>query len=92
MASEDPTRSGACDTASQDRRTERAVLALLLDEHPARLTLPELSLAFGGDGSSETDAVRRAVDQLIGSGLLHRDGALLGPTRPALYLDRLGMA
>ncbi len=92
MATEDPTGTDAPDTASQDRRMERAVLALLLDEHPTRLTLSELSIAFGGDGSSEDDAVRRAVDGLLCVGLLHRDGALIGPTRPAIYLDRLGMA
>jgi hypothetical protein len=93
MASEDPTRTDALDTASEDRRTERAVLALLLDEHPARLTFAELSLAFGGgDASADDDAVRRAVEELTAAGLLHRDGALLGPTRPAIYFDRLGMA
>lgn len=92
MASEDPTRTGALDTLSQDRRTERAVLALVLDEHPTRLTLTELVLALCGDGPSDEDAVRRAVDELASAGLLHRDGSLFGPTRPAIYFDRLGMA
>lgn len=92
MASEDPTRTGAPNTASQDRRTERAVLALLLDEHPTRLTLADLLLTLSSDSSSDEDSVRRAVDDLTRAGLLYRDGALLGPTRPATYFDRLGMA
>lgn len=93
MATEDPTRSGAEDPASEDRRTERAVLALVLDEHPVRLTLSELALALDrGDDPSSEDMVRSAVAELRGAGLLRRDGAFLSPTRPAIYFDRLGMA
>lgn len=93
MATEDPTRSGAEDPASEDRRTERAVLALVLDEYPTRLTLPELMLALDRcDGFAGEDASDRAVRELSAAGLLRRDGALLTPTRPALYLDRLEMA
>lgn len=93
MASEDPTRNSASDTASHDRRTERAVMALLLDEHPTRLTLTELRLALGRcDGFAGQDAVDRAVRELTAAGLLRREGGFLTPTRPALYLDSLGMA
>jgi hypothetical protein len=93
MATEDPTRSGAEGPASEDRRTERAVLALLLDEYPTRLTLTELQIALDRcDGFAGQDAVDRAVGELTAVGLLRREGTFLALTRPALYLDRLGMA
>lgn len=93
MATEDPTRSGAEGPASEDRRTERAVLALLLDEYPTRLAFQELALALDRcDGFADEDAIDRAVRELTGAGLLRREGAFLAPTRPALYLDGLGMA
>lgn len=93
MATEDPTRRGAEDPASEDGRTERAVLALLLDEHPTRLTFAELMLALDDcDGFAKEDAVDRAVRELTAVGLLRREGAFLAPTRPALYFDGLGMA
>ena len=92
MASEDPTRNSASDTASNDRRTERAVLALLLDEYPTQLTLAELMLAFDRcDGFAGEDAVDRAVRELAAVGLVRRDGGFLAPTRPALYFDGLGL-
>jgi hypothetical protein len=72
--------------AGDDRKTETAVLALLLDEHPTRLTLGELILALGDDNG---DAGRRAVSALVGAGLAHRDGDFLTPTRAALYFQRL---
>jgi hypothetical protein len=66
-------------------------LALLLDEHPIRLTMDELVLVLHGDqdrGNPE-DAARRAVAELVGAGLVHRHGDVLAPTRAALYFERL---
>ena len=72
---------------------ERAVLALLLDEHPTWLTIGELTLAFDcGEGFAVGDAVDRAVRELASAGLLRREGDVLAPTRPALYFDGLGTA
>jgi hypothetical protein len=75
----------------EDRKTEAAVLSLLLDEHPARLTADELVLVLHADpdrGDPE-DAAERAVRELTGAGLLHREGRFLTPSRAALYFSRL---
>jgi hypothetical protein len=77
--------------AARDARTERAVLALILDEHPARLTMDELLLVLHADpglGDPE-DAARRAVTELVGAGLLYREGSFVEPSRAALYFARL---
>lgn len=63
--------------------TQRAVLALILSEHPAQLTTGELSREVG-------TAVEQAVDDLAGFGLLRREGQSVLPTRAALHFDRLG--
>ena len=96
MADENPKGRAAHDPSSpagEDRRTERAVMALLLDEHPTRLTMDELILVLCADpdrGDPE-DAGRRAVCELIGAGLVHRHDNVLAPTRAALYCERLGV-
>lgn len=75
----------------EDARTEFVVLAFLFDEHPVLLTIPELSRALnaGSDDFASTDAVERAVRELVGAGLLHCQGPLVVPTRAALYFERL---
>lgn len=89
MATEDPTRSAPDGPASEDRRTERAVLAFLLSEHPTRLTADELASALDPTDFAEKDAIRRAVHELTSAGLLRTDGELIGPTRAAIHFDRL---
>lgn len=94
MATRNPTDQGHSDPdspAAEDRLVESAVLAFVLDQHPAQLTIPELSLAMhqrSGDFESE-DAVERAVRELVGAGLLHIAAGLAVPTRAALYFDGL---
>jgi hypothetical protein len=85
-ASDDPPSP-----AGEDRRTESAVLALLLDEHPTRLTMDELILVLHADPDrgDPGDAAQRAVRELVGAGLIHREGRFLTPTRAALYFRRL---
>lgn len=78
--------------AGEDRRAERAVLALVLDEHPSRLTLADVRLAVEPDRSDATDAADRAVRELVVVGLLRRDGEFVVPTRAALYFERLESA
>lgn len=96
MADQNPTDRGADsaaprDLAAQDARTENAVLAFLLEEHPIRLTLGELSLVLHADPQLDNpeDAAKRAVRELVGAGLLHQEGRFLAPTRAAIYFERL---
>jgi hypothetical protein len=75
---------------ADDAKTERVVLALLLEEHPGQLTIPELSRTLNADPGFDTDdAVERAVRELVGAGLLHCEGAFIVPTRAALYFAQL---
>lgn len=92
MARKDPTRTRAEVPAAEDRRTERAVLAVLLDEYPTRLTVNELIRLLDPKDFAEKDAIRRAVKELTGAGLLRVDGELVGPTRAAIHFDRLEAA
>jgi hypothetical protein len=97
MADQNPTGRAPLDPSSPagaDKRTERTVLALLLDEHPTRLTMDELTLVLHADperGDPE-DAATRAVRELVGAGVIHRDGRFLSPTRATLYIAALEMA
>jgi hypothetical protein len=89
MAIPDPTPIPADDPASEDRRTERAVLAFLLDQHPTRLTISELTFALDAKDYAEKDAVARAVRELASAGLLNVDGEFVEPSRAALYFEQL---
>lgn len=57
-----------------DAIVQAAVLALLLELHPAPLTLSELILEVTDDpaDAAQRDDVERAVRDLAKSGLLHR--------------------
>lgn len=97
MADENPTGRAAHDPlspAGEDRRTESAVLALLLEEHPIRLTMDELILVLHADPErgDPGDAAQRGVRELVGAGLVHREGRFLAPSRAALYFDALEVA
>jgi hypothetical protein len=97
MARENPTGHALHDSGSpadEDSRTEGAVLALLLSEHPTRLTMDEMILVLHADperGDPE-DAGERAVRELVGAGLVHREGRFLAPSRAALYFAALESA
>jgi hypothetical protein len=77
--------------AEQDAATEAAVLRRLLDLHPAQVSFDELLREIASDPGdfSQRDAAERAVRDLAASGLLHRNGALILPSRAALRFDRL---
>jgi hypothetical protein len=94
MADANPTdcaERDLCRPDAEDTKVERIVLALLLEEHPFQLTIPEMSLALNADpgGFSSDDAVERAVRELVGAGLLYCHGRFALPTRAALYFARL---
>jgi len=76
-----------------DIKTERAVLAFVLQLHPTRLSRGELARALAEDPEdfAERDAVCRAVDELAAAGLLHRDGHFVAPTRAAIRFDQLAV-
>jgi len=93
MADENPTDRGSSERRSSaaNLRTESVVLTLLLDEHPALLTMDELVLVLHADpdnGDPENSA-QKAVTELVGAGLVNRHGRILSPTRAALYFWRL---
>lgn len=78
-------------TWAEDEEVESAVLQQLLDLHPTRLTLEELTREFSaicGDFGTH-DAVERAVRDLTGAGLLHRGEEFVVPTRAALRFGEL---
>ena len=67
-----------------DESTQRAVLTLVLDEHPAQLTGDDLALEVG-----RGDPTERAVRDLVAVGLLRRQCEAVLPSRAALHFERL---
>jgi hypothetical protein len=97
MADQNPTGQAWNDSASpatEDEKTQAAVLVTLLDEHPIQLTLDELTLILHGDMDclDPQDAARRAVRDLVGAGLVRRLDQMVMPTRAALCFARLPIA
>jgi hypothetical protein len=78
-------------TWAEDEEVEVAVLRQLLDLHPTRLTLAELTREFSARGSdfAAHDAVERAVRDLAAAGLLHKGEEFVAPTRAALRFNEL---
>jgi hypothetical protein len=72
------------DNRNEDAAAQRAVLSLVLDEHPTLLAASEVEREIGPG-----DATERAMHDLTGAGLLRREGASVLPTRAALHFDRL---
>lgn len=70
-------------TEEQDASAQRAVLSLVLTEHPTQLTASEIA--------RETVQVEaeRTIRELVGAGLLRCEGESVLPTRAAVYFDRL---
>lgn len=73
-------------TEREDESTQSAVLSLVLNEHPAHLTICEITREVAED---EGDGPERAIRDLVGVGLLRCEGASVLPTRAALHFDRL---
>ncbi len=81
----------ALTNAAEEERDQRAVLALLVAEHPTQLTVADLLREMAPDKAdfAETDRIERAVRDLGGVGLIHREGDTARPTRAALRFDQL---
>jgi len=79
--------------AEEDRQIETTILAFVFDQHPAHLTLAELSLAMNHarEDFAAEDEIERAIHELVGAGLLRIACGLVLPTRAALYFDCLGV-
>jgi hypothetical protein len=96
MATDNPMDRDCAGHPSLDelaRRTEHAVLDFLIGEHPDQLTYAEVMLALNDrDEWDRRDAVEVAVRELVGAGLLRRNGDFITPTRAALYFERLAEA
>jgi hypothetical protein len=77
-------------TRAGDIATESVVLRQVLDLHPTHVTVAELVREIGGEQVefAERDAIERAVRDLAGAGLLHRN-ELVVPTRAALRFSEL---
>lgn len=76
-------------TSEEDRSCEAAVLHHVLALHPTPLTLTDIVRELGGEDFGRRDAVERAVRDLVGSGLMHRGGSLVLPSRAALRFEEL---
>jgi len=70
---------------SEDERTQRAILALVLSSHPHHRTMPEMSREIGNK-----EAVERAVRRLSDFGLIRLHGQTLLLTDAAFHCHRLG--
>jgi len=68
--------------AKSSPQTCRAVLGLVLYEHPKEWTARELREEIGNDA-------RGAIVDLLAAGLVKREGDFIRPTRPALNFYRL---
>jgi hypothetical protein len=68
-----------------------AALAILIAEHPAHLSLHELTRVLGEDPNewSQQDAVRVALRQLSADGLAHQHGAFYFATHAAVRGEQL---
>jgi RNA-binding protein YhbY len=71
---------------------ESAVLNYVIAEHPAQLTKAELLRAMisgAKEPARESEEIRNALRELVGSGLLRLQGEEVVATRATLHFDRL---
>jgi hypothetical protein len=79
-----------CPGDRQAATTATVVLELLLAVHPAQLTLTELAreIAQAEEGASDRE-IEGVVGELLGAGLVHRQGELVLASRAAVLCDQL---
>lgn len=80
------------DPQVEDLAAEAAVLALLLDVHPAPLTREEVRrrlLATARPSFSARDQVDRAVTEVLAHGAAHDAGGWLIASHAAVYVARI---
>jgi len=78
-------------TGAMDRKWQRAVLGLLLEQDPHQFTYTELQRELAGEKPSfdERDALARAVHELTRAGLIRRCEAMVLLTQPARHMASL---
>jgi hypothetical protein len=94
MAKRNPTDRDDRDPSTltaEDRKLQRALLALALDCHPEHLTVLALGQAIAGEdaGAAEADAFARALRDLALAGLLQTRAGRVSPTTAALRFHHL---
>lgn len=79
------------EVAKADRKWQRAVLGLLLEEDPHQLTYQEIQRELVGEKPDydERDAVARAVEELTRSGVLRRCEAMVLLTQTTRHIASL---
>ena len=68
--------------ASLNERAQKALLALVLAEHPALIRVEDAKRELGREADG-------AIERLIEAGLLHRVDSLLKLTKAAVHFERL---
>lgn len=78
-------------TVTTDREMQRVVLVMVLREYPVLLTFPALACELFENPADLVGgmALARAVRDLVEADLLHSNGHLVLPSRPALHIKRL---
>ena len=77
--------------AEEDKRDQKAILTLVMDEHPTQLTVSELARAMAPESPVDPvpDWLERGLHELAGWGLLHRSDDSVRPSRAALRFQQL---
>jgi hypothetical protein len=86
--------ANACGTqppSHEEDLAQQAVLAILLDAHPAQRSTDEIvrELTDRPDEFGERDRIENAIRDLVGAGLLHRHGPFVFATHAAVRLTEL---
>jgi hypothetical protein len=93
MADRLTPRSDDPGPAGDDDRLQQAILAVLLEEHPAQRSIDEVAreLTDRPDDFAARDAIDNALRDLVAAGLLHRHGPFVFATRAAVRFDQLAL-
>jgi hypothetical protein len=89
-----PMSANACGTgppSHEEDLAQQAVLAIMLDAHPAQRSMDEIvrELTDRPDEFGERDRIENAIRDLVGAGLLHRHGPFVFATHAAVRLNEL---
>jgi hypothetical protein len=85
----------ACDDRSpverEDDRAQQGVLGILLHIHPGQYSIDEVirEMTAEPDNVIARDRVENAIRDLVGAGLVHRNGSFVFATRAAVRSDEL---